>query len=116
MSKTFSALASMVAAAAAITIPTVSQAESTFSVRVPYSDLNLASGAARDALTHRIASAARYVCEADTENQNAVSLVFGCRAEAVAGAQPAYRAAVAEATRHGTVTVLESASLVVATP
>jgi len=45
-----------------------------------------------------------------------VSAAFACRADAVAGARPAYQAAVAEATRHGTVTVLESAALIVAKP
>ena len=42
MLKTLSALASMVAAATVV-VPTVSQAEETLSVRVPYSDLNLAA-------------------------------------------------------------------------
>jgi len=45
-----------------------------------------------------------------------VSAVFACRADAVASARPAYQAAVAEAKRHGTVTVLESAALIVAKP
>ena len=115
MLKTLSALASLVAASAVV-IPTVSHAEQTLSVRVPYSDLNLASRAGQDTLTNRISTAARYVCEGDLTSIDAISTVFACRSDAVAGAQPAYRAAVAEATRHGTVTVLESASLVVTKP
>lgn len=115
MLKTFSALAAL-AAASAIVVPTVSNAEQILSVRVPYSDLNLASRAGQDTLTSRISGAAKYVCEGDLNTIDAISAVFACRSDAVASAQPAYRAAVAEATRHGTVTVLESASLVVAKP
>jgi UrcA family protein len=115
MLKTLSALASLVAASA-IVMPTVSNAQDAVSVRVPYSDLNLAAGSGQDRLKLRISNAAKYVCEGDLTNINAVSAVFACRADAVAGARPAYEAAVAEATRHGTVTVLESASLTVAKP
>jgi UrcA family protein len=115
MLKTLSALASLVAASALV-VPTVSHAEQTLSVRVPYSDLNLASGDGQGKLTQRISNAARYVCEGDLTNIDAISAVYACRNDAVATAQPAYRAAVAEASRHGTVTVLESASLIVAKP
>jgi UrcA family protein len=115
MLKTLSALAALLAASA-IVMPTVSNAQDTVSVRVPYSDLNLASGTDQDRLKQRISNAAKYVCEGDLRNIDAVSAVFTCRAEATAGARPAYEAAVAEATRHGTVTVLESASLTVAKP
>jgi UrcA family protein len=115
MLKTRSALASLVAASA-IVVPTVSQAEDTLSVRVPYSDLNLASFDGQGKLQQRISYAAKYVCEGDLTNIDAVSAVFACRADAVASARPAYQAAVAEAPRHGTVTVLESAALIVAKP
>ena len=115
MLKTLSALGSRVAASALV-VPTVSQADQTLSVRVPYSDLNLASSAGQGALTQRISNAAKYVCEGDLTNIDAVSQVYACRIDAVATAQPAYKAAVAEATRHGTVTVLESTSLIVAKP
>lgn len=115
MLKTLSALGSLVAASALV-VPTVSQAEQTLSVRVPYSDLNLASSAGQGALTQRISNAAKYVCEGDLTTIDAVSQVYACRIDAVATAQPAYKAAVAEATRHGTVTVLESTSLIVAKP
>jgi UrcA family protein len=115
MLKTLSALAALVAASA-IVVPTVSNAQDTMSVRVHYGDLNLASGDGQGKLKQRISYAAKYVCEGDLSNIDAVSAVFACRADAVAGARPAYEAAVAEATRHGTVTVLESASLIVAKP
>jgi UrcA family protein len=115
MLKTLSALAALLAASA-IVVPTVSNAQETVSVRVPYSDLNLASGSGQDRLKLRISNAAKYVCEGDLRNIDAVSAVFACRGDAVASARPAYQAAVAEATRHGTVTVLESASLIVAKP
>lgn len=115
MLKTISALASLVAASA-IVVPTVSQAEQTLSVRVPYSDLNLASLSGQSTLKGRIYTAAKYVCDGDLTNIDAISAVVTCRSDAIATAAPAYRAAVAEATRHGTVTVLESASLIVAKP
>jgi len=115
MLKTLSALASMVAAATVV-VPTVSQAEETLSVRVPYSDLNLASQTGQVTLKGRINSAARFVCEGDLTMKDAISADFACRSDAVASAKPAYEAAVAEATRRGTVTVLESASLIVTKP
>ena len=115
MLKTLSALGSLVAASALV-VPTVSQAEDTLSVRVPYSDLNLASREGQGRLHTRISYAAKYVCESDPKDIMAIATEFTCRNEAVAGAQPAYKAAVAEATRHGTVTVLESTSLIVAKP
>jgi UrcA family protein len=115
MLKTISALASLVAASA-IVVPTVSQAEQTLSVRVPYSDLNLASLSGQSTLKGRIYTAAKYVCDGDVATIDAITAVFACRTETVANARPAYQAAVAEATRHGSVTVLESASLIVAKP
>ena len=115
MLKTLSALGSLVAASALV-VPTVSQADDTLSVRVPYSDLNLASREGQGRLQTRIFYAAKYVCESDPKDIMAIATEFACRSDAVATAQPAYQAAVAEATRHGTVTVLESASLIVAKP
>lgn len=114
MLKTLSALASMVAAATVV-VPTVSQAQDTVSVRVPYSDLNLASQEGQGRLQTRIFSAAKYVCEGDLRNMDAISVEFACRSDAIASAKPAFEAAVAEATRHGTVTVL-GASLIVTKP
>jgi UrcA family protein len=115
MLKTLSALASLVAASA-VMVPTVGYAQETVSVRVPYSDLNLASLDGQGKLTQRISNAAKYVCEGDLRNIDFASAVFACRADAVASAGPAYQAAVAEAERHGTVTVLESSALTVAKP
>jgi hypothetical protein len=40
-------------------------------------------------------------------------LVLACRDGAIAGAEPAFKAAVAAAEHRGTVTVLDSASLIV---
>jgi UrcA family protein len=115
MLKILSALASL-AAASAVVVPTVSYAEDTLSVRVPYSDLNLASLDGQGMLKGRISTAARSVCGGEFANIEAVFATSACRGEAIAAAQPAYEEAVAAATRHGTVTVLESASLVVARP
>jgi UrcA family protein len=112
MLKTLSALAA-VAVASALVVPTVSQAQDTQSVRVSYADLNLASNTGQAKLQQRIDYAAKYVCEGDLSNIDYVSAIYACRADAVAGARPAFEAAVAEATRHGTVTVLDTASLVV---
>jgi len=115
MLKTLSALASLVAASA-IVVPTVSHAEDTRSVRVPYSDLNLASGLGQGTLRQRISTAARSVCDGELPTVDFMPGAFACRADAIAAVRPAYEAAVAEATRHGTVTVLESAALIVAKP
>lgn len=107
--KTLSALAALIAASA-IVVPTVSQAEESHSVRVSYADLNLASLDGQDKLKGRINYAARYVCEdGSANNLTEMKGEFACRSDAVAGARPAFEAAVAEATRHGTVTVLGAA-------
>lgn len=101
------------AVAAALVVPTVSQAAESGSVRVSFADLNLASDAGAHSLRGRIIYAARVVC--DRENSRALALsgpTVQCRSNAVNAAEPAYEAAVAAA-RHGTVTVLESASIVV---
>ena len=112
MLKTFTALAA-VAAASALVVPTVSQAEEAASVRVPYGDLNLASDMGRYRLQNRIAFAAKSVCAiADPRDQNFSFAVNECRSGAIADAQPAYDLAVASA-RHGTVTVLDGAALII---
>lgn len=110
MLKTLSALAALIAASA-IVVPTVSQAQDTRSARVSYADLNLASLDGQDRLQTRINYAAKYVCEDGTgvTNLQLMDAEFACRSDAVAGAQPAFKAAVAEATRHGTVEVLGAA-------
>ena len=112
MLKTFPALAAL-ALAAALVIPTVSQAAEADSVRVSYADLNLASTAGADVLQRRIAFAANRVCDtADPRDLNLVRMNADCREGAIAGAQPAFEAAVA-AQRHGVVTVGAAAALVV---
>jgi len=114
MFRMLSALASL-AAASAVMVPTVSYAQDGASVVVPYSDLNLASASGQDRLQRRIFYAAKNVC-GDATYIALGSEALSCRTAAVANARPAYEAAVAEATRHGTVTVLGSASLIVTKP
>ena len=110
MLKTLSALCAL-AAASALVLPTVSQAEETQSVRVSYADLNLASGADQDELQQRIGDAAKFICEGDLTNIDFVPAVFECRLSAVAGAQPAFQAAVAQSTRRGNVIVGSAAGV-----
>jgi UrcA family protein len=82
-------------------------------MRVSYADLNLASNAGQHALRGRIGQAAVIVCEMEDSRQLAVASATNlCRTGAIRNAEPAYEAAVAAA-RHGTVTVLEGAALVV---
>jgi len=114
MFRMLSALASL-AAASAVMVPTVSYAQDGTSVVVPYSDLNLASASGQDRLQRRIFYAAKNVC-GDATYIALGSEALSCRTAAVASARPAYEAAVAEATRHGTVTVLGTASLIVTKP
>jgi UrcA family protein len=113
MLKTISALAAL-AVASALVAPTVSQAEEPNSVRVSFADLNLASDLGRHTLQRRIAGAARTVCVIEDSRELALaSATNTCRNDAATSARPAYEAAVASATRHGTVTILGSAALVV---
>ncbi|HEX8840551.1 MAG TPA: UrcA family protein [Sphingomicrobium sp.] len=112
MLKTFPALAAL-AAASALLVPTVSQAEDQNSVRVSYADLDLAKSIGQQRLQHRIAFAAERVCGfADARDLNYTRAVGDCRTETVADAQPAFQAAVARALRPS-VTVLEAATIVV---
>jgi UrcA family protein len=114
MLKTLSALAA-VAVASALVAPTVSQADEPNSVRVSFADLNLASNVGQHMLQRRIAGAARTVCVIEDSRELALaSATKACRGAAIASARPAYEAAVASATRQGTVTILDSAALVVA--
>jgi UrcA family protein len=113
MLKTISALAALVVASAFV-LPTVSQAEEPNSVRVSYADLNLASDIGQNLLQRRIAGAARTVCVIEDSRELELSSATNhCRREAVASARPAYEAAVASATRHGTVSIIDSAALIV---
>jgi UrcA family protein len=112
MLKPFSALAAL-AVAAALVIPTVSQAAERTSARVSYADLNLATAFGQHKLQRRIAFAAETVCDpTDGVDLNFVRAVGECRTGAIADAQPAYQAAVARAI-HPSVTVLDAAALVV---
>lgn len=103
-----------VAAAAALVTPTVSQAQDTRSERVSYADLDLATGAGQAQLQRRIGFAAKSVCDAGSYTDlTMMPIVRACRQSAISGAQPAYHAAVAAAEHRGTVTVLDTASLIV---
>lgn len=106
-------VAAALAAAAALVVPTVSRATETNSVRVSYADLNLASYPGQRSLQRRITFAAQVVCELEDSRQLPVALATkACRSDAIAGALPAYEAAVNSA-RHGTVIVGEGAALIV---
>lgn len=112
MLKTLPALAAL-AIASTLVIPTVSQAADTATARVSYADLNLTTLSGQDRLQHRIAFAARTVCG----RADALDYVFGrivteCRENAIADAQPAFRAAVNNA-RTPSVEVLGAAALTV---
>lgn len=113
MLKTLPAFAAL-AAAGALLVPTVGEAADSNSVRVSYADLNLRSSVGQEALQRRIAFAAETVCFMGEQpfELKMVSATKACRADAVAGARPAYEAAVASA-RRGTVTVLDGAALIV---
>jgi UrcA family protein len=113
MLKTVPALAAL-AVAAVVVVPTVSHAEDTSSVRVSYADLNLGTNFGQTKLQRRIAFAAETVCDtADARDFNFMRAVKECRGGAIAGAQPAYLAAVANA-RHPSVEVLGTALVVTA--
>jgi UrcA family protein len=112
MLKTLPALAALLAASALLT-PTVSQAAEAGYVRVSYADLNLATDFGQDRLQRRIAFAAETVCgPADHRDVPFTQRVRECRSGTIADAQPAYQAAV-NATRHGTVEVLDGAALII---
>ena len=115
MLKTVPALAAL-AVASALVIPTVSYAAEKTSVRVSYADLNLTTGNGRERLQHRVAFAARLVCDTasplDLKFQREVD---GCRDDAISAAQPAIAAAIGNA-RHPSVEVLDGAALIVTIP
>jgi UrcA family protein len=111
--KTLPALAAL-AVAAALVVPTVSQAAETDFVRVSYADLNLATNFGQDRLHNRIAYAAQVVCgPADHRDVPFTQKVIECRKGTIADAQPAYEAAVAGA-RRGSVEVLGAALIITA--
>ena len=117
--KTLPALAAL-AVAGAFVAPTVSQAQEANSVRVTYADLNLASLGGQNALKGRMVGAARVVCHFREDAQDSHDMWLStasndCRSDAMAKAQPQYEAAVAAA-RHGSVTVLDGAALIITAP
>ena len=112
MLKTLPALAALLASGVVL-VPTLSHAQETRSARVSYADLNLATGSGRQELHNRIASAAKSVCDtSDVEGFAFRETMFDCSSTAIANAEPAFEAAVAQS-MHPSVTVLESSALVV---
>jgi UrcA family protein len=112
MLKAISAVAALVVASVFV-VPTVSQAEDSQSVRVSYADLNLASMDGRQRLEHRVAYAAKAVCDlGETSSElSLAALTKGCREDTLASVQPQL-AAVIDANRRGTVTVGGAAALI----
>lgn len=99
--------------AAALVVPTVSQAADLASVTISYADLDLASAAGADSLQRRINFAARVVCGyEDSRQYDLVVATNACRSGAIEGARPAYEAALANA-RHPSVIVGEAATSLV---
>ncbi|MFP5329139.1 MAG: UrcA family protein [Alphaproteobacteria bacterium] len=113
MMKVLPAFAAMLVASALV-VPTVSQAAQTNSVLVSYADLNLAAEPGVQILERRIASAARTVCEIeDSRELELARATVNCRDQAIAGAMPAFNAALAAA-RNPSVTVLDASIAVIA--
>jgi len=111
----FLAIAAL-AAAGALVVPTVSQANELNSVRVSYADLNLASQAGASILQRRIFVAANLVCGDEHSRQFDIVIATKiCHTDAIEGARPAFEAAVAAA-RHPSVTVGAAAAIVVSAP
>jgi len=97
-------------------VPTVSKAADTRSTRVSYADLDLSSAVGQDILQRRIAYGAMIVCDGGFYDATEMPLALACRNDAIAGAEPAYKAAVAAATLHPSVTVGMGAALIVSRP
>ncbi|HVM23377.1 MAG TPA: UrcA family protein [Sphingomicrobium sp.] len=112
MLKTIPAIGAL-AFAAALVVPTVSQAADRESARVSYADLDLSSLEGRDSLERRVTSAADQLCGVGKWSGFALeNAALACSARAAAGAQPADAEAIA-ASRTGSVTVLDAAALIV---
>lgn len=87
-------------------VPTVTQAAQSDGVLVSYADLNLVTEAGASKLERRIAVAARTVCQIEDSRELALANATStCRGQAVADAQPQFRAALAAA-RNPSVTVV----------
>ena len=113
MLKTVTATAAVLFAAALV-VPTVSQAEDVQSVKVSYADLDLATDVGQHKLGRRIDFAAETVCDLGEDNyQLKLALATqSCRNATIASVQPAYLAAI-DGARRGTVTVGGAAALIV---
>lgn len=105
--------AAALAVAAALVVPTVSQAADLDSVTISYADLNLASADGAQRLQRRITFAARVICGyEDSRQYDLVVATNACRSDAIEGARPAYEAALQNA-RHPSVIVGEAATSLV---
>ena len=112
MLKIFPALAAF-GVAAALLVPTASQAEEPDLVRVPYGDLNLLASFDQAKLQRRVAFAAQVVCgPADHRDVPFLQKVGECRRATIADAQPSVQEAINRA-RHPSVTILSAAALMV---
>jgi len=103
--------AAALTAAAALVVPTVSQAADLDSVSVSYADLNLGTDSGASRLQRRISFAARVVCGYEDARQYDVVLATNtCRTGAIEGAQPAFEAAVSAAKRPSVIVGAAAAS------
>jgi len=115
MLKTVPALAAL-AISAALVVPTISYADDLPTARVSYADLDLASNGGQKTLIRRMSFASDSLC--GVGKWKPIGLAddaANCSRETMAGAQPAYAAAVARA-RHGTVEVLDTSALIITAP
>jgi len=109
MLKTFPAMAALVAASALV-LPTVSYAQTSDSVVVPYSGINLSSLAGQQQLKRRVSNAADIVCAAGMSPDLAVVRADRvCTSDAITRAAPAVEAAI-DNYRRGSVEVLGAAA------
>ncbi len=115
MLKILPALAAF-AVATALVVPTVSHAAEFATATVSYADLNLASKPGQNRLRQRIVFAANGLCSiADPRDLVFARAVNECRVDAIASAEPAFRAAAAGA-YHPSVTVGAATLIVSAIP
>jgi UrcA family protein len=95
-------------------VPAAGQADAPRSVRVSYADLNLGNAVGQQVRQHRNSAAAGDVCAtaATPLDLKMTTLESSCLQETIASVQPAYEAAINSA-RHGSVTVLDGAALII---
>ena len=109
MLKTILALAAALATTALV-LPTVSHAQTTDSIAVPYSGINLGELAGQQQLKRRVSNAADIVCAAGMSPDLAVVQADrACTSGAIARAAPSVQAAI-DNYRRGSVEVLGSAA------